>query len=76
LSTIETAARPCPRPHPCIWAGIVSPVATIPAQIPIWDGSRPDVQELPQSLAETPQIINTTIEGVDDWSRMGEMTID
>src|SRR3954449_13248026 len=28
------------------------------------------VQELPQALAETPQIINTTIEGSTGWSRM------
>jgi quinol monooxygenase YgiN len=33
------------------------------------------MQELPQALAETPQIINTTIDGAEDWSRMGEMTI-
>ena len=34
------------------------------------------LQELPQALAETPRIINTTIEGATDWSRMGELTID
>jgi hypothetical protein len=33
------------------------------------------MQELPQALAETPQVINTTIDGAEDWSRMGEMTI-
>ena len=31
---------------------------------------------LPQALVETPHIINTTIEGVNDWSRMGELTIE
>jgi quinol monooxygenase YgiN len=34
------------------------------------------MQELPQALAETPEIINTTIEGASDWSRMGELSID
>jgi quinol monooxygenase YgiN len=34
------------------------------------------MQLLPQTLLETPRIVNTTIEGVDDWSRMGEMTVD
>ncbi len=34
------------------------------------------MQLLPQALLETPRIVNTTIEGVDDWSRMGEMTVD
>jgi quinol monooxygenase YgiN len=34
------------------------------------------MQELPQALTETPRIINTTIEGADDWSRMGELTVD
>ena len=32
--------------------------------------------DMPQALAETPRIINTTIEGVHDWSRMGELTVD
>ena len=32
--------------------------------------------DMPQALAETPRIINTTIEGVRDWSRMGELTVD
>ena len=30
---------------------------------------------MPQALAETPHIINTTIDGVNDWSRMGELAI-
>jgi len=30
------------------------------------------MQDMPQALAETPQIINTTIEGANDWSRMGK----
>ena len=34
------------------------------------------IQEMPQALVETPRIINTTIEGADDWSRMGEMSVD
>ena len=34
------------------------------------------MQDLPQALAETPRIINTTIEGSDDWSRMGELSVD
>ena len=34
------------------------------------------LQEMPQALAETPRIINTTIEGATDWSRMGELTIE
>jgi quinol monooxygenase YgiN len=34
------------------------------------------MQDMPQALAETPQIINTTIEGASDWSRMGELSID
>lgn len=32
--------------------------------------------DMPQALAETPHIINTTIDGVNDWSRMGELAID
>ena len=31
--------------------------------------------DMPQALAETPHIINTTIDGVNDWSRMGELAI-
>jgi quinol monooxygenase YgiN len=34
------------------------------------------MQDLPQALVETPHIINTTIEGANGWSRMGELTID
>ena len=32
--------------------------------------------EMPQALAETPLIINTTIEGATDWSRMAELSVD
>jgi quinol monooxygenase YgiN len=34
------------------------------------------IQEMPQALAETPRIINTVIEGAEDWSLMGEVTVD
>ena len=34
------------------------------------------MRDMPQALAETPQIINTTIEDANDWSRMGELTVD
>jgi len=34
------------------------------------------MQDLPQALAATPRIINTTIEGADGWSAMGELTVD
>jgi quinol monooxygenase YgiN len=34
------------------------------------------MQDLPQALAETPRIINTIIEGSDDWSRMAELSVD
>jgi quinol monooxygenase YgiN len=34
------------------------------------------MQDMPQALAETPRIINTTIEGTVDWSRMGELSVD
>ena len=31
---------------------------------------------MPQvALADTPRIINTTIEGTSDWARMGELTV-
>jgi quinol monooxygenase YgiN len=49
------------------------------------DGAGPHVQsdhfkaameQLPPALVETPRIINTTIEGADGWSRMGEMQVD
>ena len=33
------------------------------------------MQDMPQALAETPRIINTTIEGSNEWARMGELTI-
>ena len=32
--------------------------------------------EMPQALAETPKILNTTIEGASDWSSMGELSVD
>ncbi|MCE2525750.1 MAG: antibiotic biosynthesis monooxygenase [Acidimicrobiia bacterium] len=31
--------------------------------------------DMPQALSETPRIINTTIEGANGWSQMGELTI-
>ncbi len=34
------------------------------------------MNDMPQALAETPRIINTTIEGTEDWSLMGELTVD
>jgi hypothetical protein len=34
------------------------------------------MQDMPQALAETPHIINTTIEGTDEWSLMGELSGD
>ena len=34
------------------------------------------MQDMPQALAETPHIINTTIEDAKGWSRMGELSID
>ena len=34
------------------------------------------MEALPQALVETPQIINTTVEGANDWSRMGELTVE
>ena len=34
------------------------------------------MQDLRPALAETPHIVNTTIEGVTEWSRMGELTVD
>ncbi|UPO76578.1 MULTISPECIES: putative quinol monooxygenase [Arthrobacter] len=33
------------------------------------------MKDMVQALEETPQIINTVIEG-EDWSRMGELTVD
>jgi quinol monooxygenase YgiN len=32
--------------------------------------------DMPQALADTPRIINFSIEGANDWSRMGELTVD
>ena len=49
------------------------------------DGAAPHVEsehfkqamkDMPQALAETPHIINTVIEGANDWSRMGELAIE
>jgi quinol monooxygenase YgiN len=34
------------------------------------------MEAMPQALAETPRIINTVIDGTEDWSRMGELTVD
>jgi quinol monooxygenase YgiN len=34
------------------------------------------MQDIPEALAQTPRIINTTIEGVNEWSLMGELSID
>jgi quinol monooxygenase YgiN len=34
------------------------------------------LEEMPQALAETPHIINTTIEGATGWSRMAELSVD
>jgi quinol monooxygenase YgiN len=33
------------------------------------------MQALPTALAESPRIINVTIEGASDWSRMGELAV-
>jgi len=49
------------------------------------DGAEPHVnsdhfkramRDMPQALAETPHIINTTIAGANDWSSMAELSID
>ena len=40
------------------------------------DHFRQAMQSMPQALAQTPHIINTTIEGTDEWSLMGELSID
>src|SRR6478752_8911775 len=37
------------------------------------DHFRAAIEQLPQALLETPRIINTTIDGARDWSRMAEM---
>ena len=34
------------------------------------------MNDMPQALAETPKIINTTIDNVNDWSLMGELSVD
>jgi quinol monooxygenase YgiN len=34
------------------------------------------MQDAPKALAQTPRIINTIIEGVNEWSLMGELSID
>ena len=34
------------------------------------------IRSLPAALAETPRIINVSIDGAEDWSRMAEMTIE
>ena len=34
------------------------------------------IRDMPQALAETPRIINTVIEGADDWSVMAELSVD
>jgi quinol monooxygenase YgiN len=34
------------------------------------------LQALPTALAETPRIINVSIEGATDWSRMAELQVD
>tara|TARA_B100000686_G_C16775852_1_gene968409 strand:+ start:43 stop:366 length:324 start_codon:yes stop_codon:yes gene_type:complete len=48
------------------------------------DGAVPHVQsdhfkqamsDMPQALASTPQIINTTIDDVNEWSEMGELSV-
>jgi quinol monooxygenase YgiN len=34
------------------------------------------MQEMPQALIETPNIISTTIDGANSWSLMGELSVD
>ena len=34
------------------------------------------MQDMPQALAATPKIINATLKGVNQWSRMGELSVD
>ena len=34
------------------------------------------MEDMPQALADTPRIINFSIQGANDWSRMGELTVD
>ena len=40
------------------------------------DHFRQALADMPQALAETPRIINTTIDGANDWSRLTELAID
>ena len=39
------------------------------------DHFRRALQAMPAALAETPRIINVTIEGATDWSRMAELSV-
>ena len=34
------------------------------------------MKDMPEALAKTPLIINTSIEGARDWSHMGELNVD
>ena len=34
------------------------------------------MSEMPEALAETPKIVNTTIEDASDWSLMGELSVE
>ena len=34
------------------------------------------METMPTALAETPRIINVSIEGATDWSRMGELSVE
>ena len=34
------------------------------------------MKDMPEALAETPLIINTTIDGVRDWSGWGKLSVD
>ena len=40
------------------------------------DHFRQALADMPQALAETPRIINITIDGANDWSRLTELAID
>jgi quinol monooxygenase YgiN len=40
------------------------------------DHCKQAMETMPQALAATPSIINVTIEGASDWSRMGELSVD
>ena len=40
------------------------------------DHFRQALADMPQALAETRRIINTTIDGANDWSRLTELAID